>query len=164
MPEKRCLSQRTNTCSPFFFFPQHDANIIRLMDLLQWLLGRILMGCIQMGHYHPVKTIRLHSRRITLMLSLLLKKNKKINGSTTRRVFVTERETEHHQRDGGERGGGTEGESKSWREKGKNRGKDHRPIWELCTAAVFFFFFVLAAVQYAVPFVGQQKVQCSLLL
>ena len=28
----------------------------------------------------------------------------------------------------------------------------------------FFFFFVLAAVQYAVPFVGQQKVQCSLLL
>lgn len=59
-----------------FFFPhqEHDANIIRLMDLLQWLLGRILMGYIQPGHYHPVKTIRLHSRRITLMLSSLLKK------------------------------------------------------------------------------------------
>lgn len=94
-----------------FFFPhqEHDANIIRLMDLLQWLLGRILMGYIQPGHYHPVKTIQLHSRRITLMLSSLLKK--KINGSTTRRVFVTERETEHHQRDGGRE-----------RERGENRG------------------------------------------
>lgn len=109
-----------------FFFPhqEHDANIIRLMDLLQWLLGRILMGYIQPGHYHPVKTIQLHSRRITLMLSSLLKKKNQWEHYSPsvcyrERNWTPPERWRKREREGGRTGG----ESKSWREKGKNRGK-----------------------------------------
>lgn len=121
-----------------FFFPhqEHDANIIRLMDLLQWLLGRILMGYIQPGHYHPVKTIQLHSRRITLMLSSLLKKKNQWEHYSPsvcyrERNWTPPERWREREREGGEQGGSQSHEERKARIEERSQ-TDMRALYSSC--------------------------------
>lgn len=74
-----------------------------------------------------------------------------------REKLNTTREMEEERERGGEQGGSQSHEERKARIEERSQ-TDMRALYSSC------LFFVLAAVQYAVPFMGQQKVQCSLLL